>query len=87
LSLTRPGVRDCSGEALAHRRSDNPDCRGYRITAVEIGAGINIVAIHQHMTGEEPRLIFLHCWDQGKAHDLAKAVRTAIGLTSTKVSS
>jgi hypothetical protein len=51
------------------------------------GAGINIVAIHQHMTGEEPRLIFLHYWGQGKAQDLAKAVRAAIGLTSTKVSS
>jgi hypothetical protein len=51
------------------------------------GAGINIVAIHQHMTGEEPRLIFLHYWGQGKAQDLARAVRAAIGLTSTKVSS
>jgi hypothetical protein len=49
------------------------------------GAGINIVAIHQHMTGEAPRLIFLHYWGQGKAQDLAKAVRAAIGLTSTKV--
>ncbi|MFL6715446.1 MAG: DUF1259 domain-containing protein [Burkholderiaceae bacterium] len=51
------------------------------------GAGINIVAIHQHMTGEEPRLMFLHYWGQGKAQDLAKAVYTAIGLTSTKMSS
>ncbi len=24
------------------------------------GNGINIVAIHQHMTGENPRMIFLH---------------------------
>jgi len=48
------------------------------------GAGINIVAIHQHMTGEEPRLIFLHYWGQGKAQDLAKAVRAAIDLTATR---
>jgi hypothetical protein len=47
------------------------------------GAGINIVAIHQHMTGEEPRLMFLHYWGQGKARDLAKAVRAAIDLTGT----
>ncbi|MBK4736630.1 DUF1259 domain-containing protein [Noviherbaspirillum pedocola] len=51
------------------------------------GAGIHIVAIHQHMTGEEPRLIFLHYWGQGKAQDLAKAVRGAIDLTSTKTAS
>jgi hypothetical protein len=51
------------------------------------GAGINVVAIHQHMTNEEPRLIFLHYWGQGKAQDLAKAVRGAIDLTSTKMAS
>lgn len=51
------------------------------------GAGINVVAIHQHMTNEAPRLIFLHYWGQGKAQDLAKAVRGAIDLTSTKVAS
>jgi hypothetical protein len=48
------------------------------------GAGINIVAIHQHMTGEEPRLIFLHYWGQGTAQELAKAVRGAIDRTTTK---
>jgi hypothetical protein len=48
------------------------------------GANINVVAIHQHMTGEQPRMVFLHYWGQGKAQDLAKAVRGAIDLTSTK---
>jgi hypothetical protein len=48
------------------------------------GARINIVAIHQHMTGEEPRMMFLHYWGQGKAQELAKAVRAAINLTATK---
>jgi hypothetical protein len=33
-------------------------------------AGINILAIHQHMTNEEPRTLFLHYWGQGKAQDL-----------------
>jgi len=51
------------------------------------GAGINVVAIHNHMTHEEPRLIFLHYWGQGKAQDLARAVRSAVSLTSTKVAS
>jgi hypothetical protein len=39
--------------------------------------GIDIVAIHQHMTGEEPRMMFLHYWGRGKAADLANAVKTA----------
>jgi hypothetical protein len=40
--------------------------------------GINIVAIHQHMTGEEPRILFLHYWGKGQATDLAHAVKHAL---------
>jgi hypothetical protein len=36
---------------------------------------INIVAIHQHMTHEEPRIIFFHYWGRGTAKDLAQAVK------------
>ena len=48
------------------------------------GAGINIVAIHQHMTGEEPRIMFLHYWGIGRAEALAKGVRAALDETNTK---
>jgi hypothetical protein len=41
-------------------------------------SGINIVAIHQHMTQESPRILFLHYWGKGKAVDLAKAVKKAL---------
>jgi rhodanese-related sulfurtransferase len=40
---------------------------------------VNIVAIHQHMTQEQPRYVFLHYWGRGKAADLANAVRLARG--------
>src|SRR5262249_8783261 len=46
-------------------------------------AGINIVPIHQHMTGEQPRMMFLHYWGIGKTEDLAKAVKAALD-TQTK---
>jgi hypothetical protein len=36
---------------------------------------INIVAIHQHMTHEEPRIMFFHYWGRGAAKDLANAVK------------
>src|SRR6266581_4274913 len=36
---------------------------------------INIVAIHQHMTHEEPRIMFFHYWGCGSAKDLAQAVK------------
>src|SRR5881296_2698163 len=35
-------------------------------------SGINVVAIHHHMTGETPRMLFLHYWGKGKSADLAK---------------
>jgi hypothetical protein len=40
--------------------------------------GINIVAIHHHMTMEEPRYIFLHYWGRGKAADLATSLKSAL---------
>jgi hypothetical protein len=36
---------------------------------------INIVAIHQHMTQEEPRMMFFHYWGRGTAKDLANTVK------------
>src|SRR5437016_3889203 len=39
---------------------------------------INIVAIHQHMTHEEPRIMFFHYWGRGSAKDLAQAVKGGI---------
>jgi hypothetical protein len=41
-------------------------------------AGVNIVAIHSHMTHENPRILFLHYWGKGKADELARAVKLAL---------
>jgi hypothetical protein len=45
--------------------------------------GINIVAIHQHMTQENPRIMFLHYWGRGRATELAMAVRQALDSQAT----
>ena len=45
------------------------------------GAGINIVAIHQHMTGESPRIMFLHYWGIGSTQALAEGLRAALDKT------
>ena len=44
--------------------------------------GINIVAIHHHMSEETPKYLFLHYWGRGKAADLARAVRAALDAQS-----
>jgi hypothetical protein len=40
--------------------------------------GINVVAIHQHMTGESPRVMFLHYWGIGATAQLAKTLKAAL---------
>jgi hypothetical protein len=42
------------------------------------GANINIVAIHNHMTGENPRIMFLHFWGVGSTTELAKGIKAAL---------
>lgn len=42
------------------------------------GAGINIVAIHNHMTEESPRTAFLHYWGVGVPGKLASGVKAAL---------
>lgn len=45
-------------------------------------AHIDIVAIHQHMIQEKPRIIFLHYWGVGKTADLAKGLKAALDRAS-----
>ena len=46
------------------------------------GAGILIVAIHQHMTHETPRVMFLHYWGIGPTEKLAKGLAAALEKTA-----
>src|SRR5262245_11438131 len=41
-------------------------------------ANINVVAIHNHMTHEEPRIMFLHFWAKGPAENLARGLKSAL---------
>ena len=43
--------------------------------------GIYVVAIHNHMTGETPRIIFLHYWGLGSTESLAKTLKSALSVT------
>ena len=45
-------------------------------------AGINIVAIHNHMVGESPRYVFLHYWGVGPAAQLAGGLNAALSTQS-----
>jgi hypothetical protein len=46
--------------------------------------GIEVVALHNHMVHEQPRIFFLHYWGVGNAESLAKGLRAALDQTGKK---
>lgn len=40
--------------------------------------GIDVTALHNHMTGEQPRLFFMHFWGNGEATALGQGLRAAL---------
>lgn len=46
-----------------------------------IKSGIEIVALHNHMVEESPKIFFLHYWGTGKALDLANGIHKALNIT------
>jgi len=42
--------------------------------------GLDVVAIHHHMTGTQPKILFLHYWGKGEAQKLARGVKAAVDL-------
>ncbi|MEJ7645722.1 MAG: DUF1259 domain-containing protein [Chryseolinea sp.] len=43
--------------------------------------GIEVVAVHNHMVHEEPRIFFLHYWGVGQASKLAEGLKQALAQT------
>lgn len=48
-------------------------------------AGIHVVALHNHMMGENPNYFFTHFWGKGKAADLAHGFRAALDAQAASV--
>ena len=47
--------------------------------------GIEVVAVHNHMVHEEPRIFFLHYWGTGAVQKLAKGLRAALDHTGKEM--
>jgi hypothetical protein len=45
--------------------------------------GIEVVALHNHMIHEQPRIFFLHYWGVGPAGKLAKGLKAALNQTGS----
>lgn len=49
--------------------------------------GIEVTAIHSHMTDEQPRLYFMHFWAVDDAAKLARGLRAALDRTNRRIPS
>jgi hypothetical protein len=49
-----------------------------------VESGIEVVAVHNHMVHEKPKIFFLHYWGTGNAEQLAKGLRAALNVTGKK---
>ena len=54
------------------------------VIKVLVENGIEVVAVHNHMVHEQPRIFFLHYWGVGNAEQLAKGLKAALDQTGKK---
>jgi hypothetical protein len=53
------------------------------VTNALLDGGVAVTAIHNHLLGESPQILYLHMGGHGDAVKLAQAVAKAVGLTKT----
>ena len=53
------------------------------VVARLFASGLQITALHNHLVGETPRIMYLHVWGTGDAGKLAAGVRSALDATAT----
>ena len=52
------------------------------VRALQAG-GLDVLAIHNHLIGESPQVVYLHFGGHGDAQQVAKALRSALDTTKT----
>ncbi|MBO9641015.1 MAG: DUF1259 domain-containing protein, partial [Siphonobacter aquaeclarae] len=46
--------------------------------------GLEVVALHHHMLGDDPRTVFLHYYGKGEARKLVSGFRAALDVLGKK---
>jgi hypothetical protein len=69
---TGGGKAAITGDFVLTAKEVNPVLRALREN------GIEVMAVHNHMLDDEPRLFFMHFWANDDAQKLAKGLRDAL---------
>ncbi len=78
FQATGAGTAAVTGDFVMIASEVNPVLRALRAN------GIVITALHSHMLGETPRLLFMHFWGEGDALKLARGLRAALDEMNIK---
>ena len=66
------GLAAVDGDVIMTANEVQPVLRALR------KVGIHVLALHNHMIGEDPRFYFTHYWGTGPAEELAHAIRSVL---------
>lgn len=69
----------CDGDLVLTADEVNPV-----ISALQAG-GIEVSAIHNHVIGEEPQVMYVHFFGKGKREALAQTLKSALNATKTPI--
>jgi len=98
LNVTLNGVQIKAGLALGSWVAFKPTSNGSAMVMGDLvlledevapvmaelqSGGIEITALHNHLIGESPRVMYMHIHGMGEAADLGKAIHSAIAKTKT----
>jgi hypothetical protein len=78
FQATGAGKAAITGDFVAFGKEVNP------VIWVLSENGIDVTAIHSHMTTEQPRLFFMHFWANDDAAKLARGLRAALERTRAR---
>lgn len=84
LALTGwAAFKSAGAEAVAHGDLALTEAEVNPVVGKLRAEGIEVTAIHNHLLGETPRIMYVHFWGRGPADRLASSLKAALAITAT----
>src|SRR3954453_1562265 len=75
--------RSTGADAIAHGDLVLTEAEVDPVISKLFDGGLEITALHNHLLGETPRIMYLHFWGRGEPGKLAASLHDALAVTAT----
>jgi len=75
--------KDVGSDAVAHVDLAVKEAEVNPVVGKLRAERMEVTAIHNHLLGESPRVMYVHFWGRGPAARLASSLRAALAVTET----